>query len=77
MAKKKWDPRDVHIPANWRDIYLSVEQAAVILNESPKTVYNRNSRGDGPIFYKIGGRCKYYGKELEEYIRSNGGVTAS
>jgi hypothetical protein len=75
MTKK--EPRNVHIPADWRDRYLSVDQAAVILNESPKTLYNRNSRGDGPIFYRIGGRCKYYGKELEAYIRSNGGAVTS
>ena len=76
MTKKKWDPKNVYIPTNWRDLYLSVEQTAVILNESPKTMYNRNSRGDGPIFYKIGGKCKYFGRELEEWIRGNGSVTA-
>jgi len=69
---KKWNPKDVYIPKDWRGRYLSVEQAAVILNESPKTLYNRNSAGTGPNFYRIGGRCKYLGKELEEYIQNNG-----
>jgi len=70
--KKAWNPKAVHVPANWRDCYLSVEQAAVILGDSPKTIYNRNSRGEGPIFYRIGRKCKYYGKELEEWIRREG-----
>jgi len=74
---KNWAPKKVQIPADWRDRYLSAQQAAFILNESPKTLYNRNSAGTGPIFYKVGGRCKYHGKDLETYIRSNGGTIAS
>ena len=73
---EEWNPKAVFIPKDWRDRYLSVEQAAAIIGDSPKTLYNRNSRGDGPIYYRIGRKCKYLGRELEDWIRSDRGNSA-
>lgn len=68
-----WDPSKVHVPSNWKDRYLSVEQLAALLGRTPRAIYNLHHRGKTPPGYKIGRRLSWYGREVDDWIRAGGG----
>lgn len=58
-------------PENWRDSYLTVAQAAEVVNMTPKALYNRISRGEGPQLARIGRTIRIYGVSLVEWIENS------
>jgi len=68
-----WNPATVHLPADWRDKYLTVEQLAVLIGRTPRAVYNLIYRAQDPVSYRIGRRVLYYGRDVEAWIQQHSG----
>jgi predicted DNA-binding transcriptional regulator AlpA len=68
-----WNPATVHIPADWRDRYVTVEQLAVLIGRTPRAIYNLNYRDEGPVPYRMGRRVLYYGHDVEAWIQRHSG----
>lgn len=49
---------------------LNVEQAAIALGLSESTLNQARVRGGGPAFIKVGRRCLYDPKDLNDWISS-------
>ena len=45
--------------------YLSVREAAEYLGLSPRTLDRYRVSGDGPVFYRFGGRVRYRREDLD------------
>ncbi len=49
---------------------LTPPQAAAYLQLAPRTLAHYRVRGGGPPFVKLGGRVRYRGDSLEEWVSS-------
>ena len=64
----KPDAADAHDVAN-SDQLLRQEEAAALLNVTPRCLENWRHRGEGPKFVRISGRCiRYMRRNLLEFI---------
>ena len=50
--------------------YLSVREAAEYLGLSPRTLDRYRVSGDGPVFYRFGGRVRYRREDLDGWAAS-------
>lgn len=55
-------------PPTSRDQLLSPPEAGTVLGLSPKTLANYCSKGNGPVFHRVGGRIKYRRSDLQHFI---------
>lgn len=58
------------VPPNWRDCYLTVAQAASIVNMTTKALYNRINRGEGPELARIGRSIRIHGESIVIWIET-------
>ena len=47
--------------------YLSVREAAEYLGLSPRTLDRYRVSGEGPVFYRFGGRIRYRREDLDAW----------
>lgn len=57
-------------PKNWRECYLTVAQAADVVNMTKKALYNRINRGEGPQLARIGRSIRIHGQSLVLWLES-------
>lgn len=57
-------------PKNWRECYLTVAQAADVVNMTKKALYNRINRGEGPQLARIGRSIRIPGESLVAWLES-------
>ena len=50
--------------------YLDTRQAAEMIGLSPRTMEYYRTTGEGPAFYKLGGRVRYAVSEIERWVRA-------
>ena len=50
--------------------YLSVREAAEYLGLSPRTLDRYRVSGEGPVFYRFGGRVRYRREDLDGWAAS-------
>lgn len=71
---RKRAPRTAHQPED----LLTPDQAARVLKQSPKTLANKRSQGDGPRFIKLSNRAiRYRYRDLLEYTESGSRMSTS
>jgi excisionase family DNA binding protein len=60
------------------DRLMTVEELAAYLRKPVKTIYQWNSRGDGPPYFKVGRSALYHRSDVDQWLgeRRVGGTAA-
>lgn len=63
-------PGNGYAHAGASPVYLDTRQAAAMVGLSPRTLEYYRTTGQGPAFFKLGGRVRYSVAEIERWVRA-------
>jgi len=69
-AARKAAQAPVHVAIGLTDGLVDTREAAAHLALKPLTLVDFRTRGVGPIWYKLGGACRYLKSDLDTWVQS-------